>query len=313
MGKSSSKIAMIIGLIVVALFYAIGFLYSLRGNIYLTGIFALLPIIAYVFLAQQMELKKKEEEGKTLEIVFSSIYGVIALIFFTFFFHGIDIEFNRKDDIKKSAYDKLEAVDKLLEEYANSTDRQANSFGDKVESAVSAYFLNFSMDKRTKINELLGKGSIDFRKSKSAIEKQAKAAIEAKQEVIRNGFDLSSTIEDWMAYQERIRPIIDNWNRLNISYAYYDIDNMYKKVYDDAILKMPSFDSTEELRGVDIALDKPFAALFNGLGLASVLFLFYALMHFFILMSYFFTKRPSKKNHHRNSQGGNSYGNEIKL
>lgn len=313
MGKSTSKIAMIIGLIAVALFYAIGFLYSLRGNIYLTGTLALIPVVAYVFLAQQMEQKKKDPEGKILEVIFSSIYGIIALIFFTFFFHGIDIEFNRKDAIKKSAYDKLGAVDKLLEEYANATDRQVNSFGDKVESAVSAYFLNFSMDKKTKINDLLGEGSIDFKKSKAAIEKQAKAAIEAKQEVIRNGFDLSSVIEEWTDYQERIRPDIDNWNRLNISFVYYDIDNMYKKVYDEAMLKMPSFDYTEKLRGIDIALDKPFTALFNGLGLAFILLLFYGAMHFCILMSYFFSKRPEIEII-RSGDKKNSYGsNHIKM
>ena len=314
MGQSTSKIFHILGLIIITLFLAVGLLYALRGNIYLTGALAVLPAIAFVFLVPLLERKKQAEEGKIQELVFGIIYGIVAVASFFFFFHGIDIEFNRKDSIKKAAYDKLDKVDKLFKDYADEGENRLRSFKNKVESSLAAYFINRSEAKKAPVEKMLGKGSIDYYKSREAISKQAKAAIEAKQQVMRDGFALGDVVEQWNDYKGRIRPIIDNWNRLNISFAYYDIDNMYKKVYEATQKKMSDFKYADKVKGVDIALDKPFTALGQSSALSIVLLLlFYALAQVFTLMPYIVAKRPKKKNWARDTNKEGTYTGEIKL
>ena len=134
MNKSVFKIFHIIGIVIVSLFTAIGLLYVLRGNIFLTAILAIIPATVYAFVVPILEKKKQEENAFTLEIIFGSLYGIVAVAAFFMFFHGINIEFIRKDAIRKAAYDKLEKTDQLFTDYEIEVKKRLDDFETDVET-----------------------------------------------------------------------------------------------------------------------------------------------------------------------------------
>jgi hypothetical protein len=299
MNKSVFKIFHIIGIVIVSLFTAIGLLYVLRGNIFLTAILAIIPATVYAFVVPILEKKKQEDDAFTHEILFGSIYAIIAIVAFFMFFHGINIEFVKKDAIKKAAYDKLETTDQLFLDYEKEVTARLDAFDTEVQTAYSDYKLSPTAQKKTKLESLLGPGELAFNKTRKELDEQVEKGIDEKQIVMKSGRDLSIAKKNWENKRKEKKSVIDNWNRLSISFHYYDIDSIYKDAYAAALVKMPDFKYTPTLKGEDIALDKPIAAL--GLSSAiSIMFLlvFYAFAQGLVLLPYIKQKRfksPTKE------------------
>ena len=292
MNKTTYKILHLIGIVIVTLFTAVGLLYVLRGNIYLTAILAIIPAAAYAFLVDILEKKKQEDDAFTHEIVFGSIYAIIAIVAFFMFFHGINIEFVKKDAIKKAAYDKLETTDQLFLDYEKEVTARLDAFDTEVQTAYSDYKLSPTAQKKTKLESLLGANVLDFNKPRKELDAQVAKGIESSQGVMKSGWDLSIAKKNWENQRKEKKAVIDNWNRLSISFNYYDIDSRYKDAYAAALVEMPDFKYSPILRGANIALDKPIAAL----GLSSVLsilllLLFYAFAQGLVLLPYVMAER----------------------
>ncbi len=307
------KIFRLLGIIFTTTLLAVGLLYALRGNIYLVAGITAFVGLASVFLVLLLEKKKTEEDGRTQEIIWGSLYGVLAIGSFIFFFHGISIEFLRKDAIKKAAYDKLEKVEELFRNYNAESQNRLISFKTKVETSLDAYLINRNPQRIPDVEQLVGKGTINFNQNTTAIKNQTAKAIEAKQKVMRSGYELGTeVIEDWNNYKSRSLSTIDSWNRFNLNFAYYDIDSKYKKIYELTIAKMPDFKYADSPEGKDIALDKPFSAMAQSSGsailLSTALFLVLQLL---TLLPYLSTQRPKRKLIGPKNTGNKSYEGEI--
>jgi hypothetical protein len=292
MNKTTYKIFHIVGIIIVTLFTAVGLLYVLRGNLYLTAILAIIPAAVYAFLVEILEKKKQQDDAFTQEVVFGSIYAVVSIAAFFMFFHGINIEFIRKDAIRKAAYDKLENTDLLFTDYEKEVTNRLDAFETKAQTLYSDYKLGGTAPKKQNLENLLGADVLDFNKPRNDLDKQVDIAIDAKQTVMKSGWDLSVAKKKWDNHRKDKKAVIDNWNRMSISFHYYDIDNRYKDAYAATLVKMPDFKYSPTLKGADIALDKPIAAM----GLSSVvnillLLLFYAFAQFLVLLPYVTLKR----------------------
>jgi len=293
MNKSVFKIFHIVGIVIVSLFTAIGLLYVLRENIFLTAILAIIPATVYAFVVPILEKKKQEKNAVTREIIFGSLYGIVAIVAFFMFFHGINIEFIRKDAIRKAAYDKLEKTDQLFTDYEIEVIKRLDAFETQAQTLYSGFKLVTTTQKKQNLENLLGVGVLNFNKPKIDLDKQVEKAIEAKHVVMKSGWDLSNAKSEWVRHRMEKKAIFDIWNRMNISFHYYDIDNRYKDAYAAALVKMPDFKYSPTLAGEDIALDKPIAAMrLSSIVSILLLLLFYAFAQVLILLPYVMVKRP---------------------
>jgi hypothetical protein len=188
-----------------------------------------------------------------------------------------------------------------------------DAFDTEVQTAYSDYKLSPTAQKKTKLESLLGTDVLDFNKPKKELDAQIKAAIVSMQTVMKSGWDLSIAKRNWENQRKEKKAVIDNWNRLSISFHYYDIDSRYREAY-EAAREMPYFKYSSTLKGEDIAIDKPLAAM----GLSSVLsilllLVFYAFAQVLVLLPYFNVKRAEKKLFRKKPGEKESYGGEIKL
>jgi len=267
----------------------------LRGNIYLSAILALIPAIAFVFMIDAVQKKKAQGEASFPEIFLIVLHSLLSVAVFLMFFHGISIEFLRKDVIKQAAYDKLATIDKLFEAYEDEIEKRLNKFETDVDIRFSAYELVKSNTNKKNLDDLIGDGTLDFTKPKKDIKAQLKNAILAKQNVIRKGWDLSKAKNNWDQDKNDKKIVVDNWKRMNISYVYYDIDNSYQKSYAAALVQMPDFSYTSLIKRQDIALDKPISAMaISPLLNTLLLLLFYVFAQILIFLPYVMEKRPKE-------------------
>ncbi len=286
----------IIGIVIVTMFTAVGLLYVLRENIYLMAVLAVIPAVAYAFTVDFLKKAKEKTAAGKSEIVYGAIHGILAIAYFFMFFHGINIEFVRKDAIRKAAYNKLETTDQLFTDYEKEVTKRLAAFDTEVRTAYSVYKRNATPQKMTVLVNFLGTGVLDFKKPIKQLDAQVDKGIDKVQTAMKRGWDLSIAKKNWENQRKQKKAVIDNWNRLSISFHYYDIDSRYKDAYAAALVKMPDFKYSDTLKGADIALDKPIAAMGHSSVLSILLLLlFYAFAQGLVLLPYVMTKRNKRK------------------
>jgi hypothetical protein len=304
------KVFNLIGLAFCAIFTFMGLIYYLRGNIPVTGFISVLVLIALMLLSTYLVIfKTKKRDYKTLvpEYITGGAYGLLALCIFPFMFHFIDVEFNRKNELKKAGIDKLNELRDLKDAYISAKDEKINTFSVDVEATLGNYFLASGPDRvkyKNSLNEMLGAGTVnsfsryEFSPDsayKNMLKTEVESAKQAKVRTIEGQYRLGKVELECDDYYKRALPVFRNWRFMEVSYYYYDIDNMYAKVFAEAKRKMPDFDHAASITGSDMEIDNVFKSVAKApLPSLILVFLLVGVLHLCILAPYFSVKRPAE-------------------
>lgn len=314
-----AEIIHVLGIAGTTLLAALGCVYAFMGNIYLAGVVAVMfgagfYLLVYL-LAKRKQQKNQEESMLRQERLFLLVYALTALTAFVFVFHGTDIELTRKNTLKKSGQEKLDKVDDLLTAYEAEIARRENSFRDNTLQTMNTYLLSNNVGAKGELERVLGAGSVNFKASRSDIESQVQAAIRSKNQVLRNGLEPDGDlVQRWETAKKSHKSAFADWKRTQVKFAYYDIDDWYKKLYDNALSKMPDFKYEAFINLPDVGLTSPLKALGQapasswGLGLGLFLLLQAA-----ILAPYFSIKRQRSRLHKSKYKEDTVYTGEIRL
>lgn len=275
--KKESKITIplilkALGLVFYLLFLVAGCLYWMKGNFILLGIIVLV-CFGLSFLASDFleKAKVKNDSLKGGEITWRIIFTITLIFSFFVINHGIQIEFFEKDTIRKAARDKIQSVDNLIMDYnAEVTDR-IDQLATSVEKDIDLFILSKgkNQDFAQNIESQVGEGAIDFDQfpkniSDKKLQTQAADAIQLTQDRMQQEFDLGEVVNQWENYRDQVQVIFNNWQRLQLGFYYYDIDNQYIQVYNATQTAMNNFDYAGVIPNTaEIHLDNPFYSLSN--------------------------------------------------
>ena len=257
-----------------------------------------------------LKLKKRKEsyKNKQPELILLGVFGVILLICFVFVLHYINIDFERKGQIKDKGREKLDYVSNMVETAINFAEDKVDSFDITVDRKLESY-LNNSYNDMNKWNELVamfsdGDARIKpnlagkkyyYNSLRNRVERQFRVRVaEAKATEIefkRDYYNINDLRSENSTYIKNTSPVFTDWQFMEINYAYDDIDKHYAALYVKARSKMGDF-FFDPLPVYDLQLDDPLYALKNGNAMAILFGLIAAgVLSFLILSDYLFFKR----------------------
>lgn len=297
-----SKILNIVGLLFAAIFTFMGLIYVTYGNIWLSAFITIVVIIVLFFLSDRLltlKIQQKKKQDITPETAIGIIYLIVFLVLLPFHFHFIDLDFNRKDVIKKAGLDKLDKLKVLKTKYEEAITDKKN----QLNTLINTNFNNLkTADKNNrklyadKLLETLGKGVDTEMLMSSPKEDGTAQAIEEskkrKEKTITQTYEQENLHKEYEAYYDKANKTFENWDRMKISYYYSDIDNMYKTMYKSYKDKMPDFAYQEKIQSKDINITNPIDSVQSaGFGKLLIALVVLLILHLCILASYLIVER----------------------
>jgi len=288
----------IIGNLFSAVIVFIGLIYTLNGNIWLSGFICLvLMILNYVFPERMAYFKSRKTKipQNWQEYTLLVFFIMMTLGIFLIGTHFINIDIFNKDNVKKSGEDKILRIDQLKTDYSNEIDHKKSVVETKANIFFADYIsaLSINDDIRAKknidsLNSLLstpgkvGFNNIDLNNAISSKKQMIEASLNLDQ--FQNDNNFSIRIQE-------AKDVIENWRFLKLNYSYKDLDSVYNALYKEAKSKIPEFEPTvTEVNEFNLA--DPFISLKDGdkkAILLSVLILF--ILNLCILAPYISSKR----------------------
>jgi hypothetical protein len=290
------QIARLLGIIIHLIFLTIGLLYASRGNWLVVGVGLLFIIGIMMGCLEFMERHKKGSSKLTNgEKALGSAFLVVALISFFLCHHAIYIQFSKKNEVIAEGNQKLNAIENLVTEYQKEADKKVQSFKVVVEGDFKQWLIKSTDALENTISDSLGKGTVDFKeRNKKELKNQLNKAIENRQEIISASLELGDIETEKDIYISNARSILDNWSIVagNMNRTYYDIDNMYAKVYAVTKQKNSDFEYSSAIESKPMNLDSPFSAfLESGIGNKLLVLLIFGGSLLMILWQYLSIKR----------------------
>lgn len=295
-----------VGTLVVVLLAPVGILYTF-GNIIVTIIVTLVLLLAIIFIAKYLkDNKEKQRRYKNLkpEYILLGVYGVIAIALIPFMFHFFYIDFLQKDAFRKSGIDKLNTIKDLKTEYNKTLHNKKDMLETQTKTYLTNYLASKGSDKAwaDSLESILGKGTLSFQdyeqnrsqESENELKAQVQKNLPNALSRFESKYSLSSKIDKESAqYYKENKQVFLDWDYLQVSYIYGDIDNMYNKVKKEMQQKMPAFKHNKTKINT-LNFNNPFSSLANATFGAIILFILGALLcHYLILSEYINTKRKA--------------------
>lgn len=119
-----------------------GLLYILEGNFALAFLGSLLLLILYIFIIRVLVEHKQEMRDRPFNhfsYIFWVFYLLLASASFLLLVHFVNIEYNAKDSIKESAFEKINVVDKALSDFEKEISIGRSTFETKFQRKLYDY------------------------------------------------------------------------------------------------------------------------------------------------------------------------------
>ena len=288
----------IIGNLFTAVVVFIGLIYTLNGNIWLSGFICLvLMILNYVFPERLAFFKsrkiKNPQNWQEYTILF--FYVLIALGVFLIGTHFINIDIFNKDNVKKSGEDKILRIEQLKTDYTNEIDHKKSILDTKAnnfyQDYVSAQLISDSFKMHKNIDSLNALLSTPGKTSYNSVD--LINAITSKKQIIEASLNLDQfqTDNNFTNRIQESKDVIENWKFLKLNYSYKELDSLNTILYNEAKTKIPEFEpSATEVN--EFNLSNPIKSLTNGNSSAVLLSaLILIVLNLCILAPYINTKR----------------------
>jgi hypothetical protein len=262
----------ILGLVVNTALIILGLLYALHGNPVLSVFLAfVLLIIQYLlvrrlvyFKTKKVKMQRQQNQTDRLpEFLLNAIFLLTVVVSFPVIFHFIDVDFYRKDSIRKTGLAKLADIRNLRNSYDTAVLLNINGFRGAVETEMTNYFGAYGSQKIVYMRRLeaIYPHAIDFRRPNTIIESQIRDLIRQDSITRKSKLTLEDKYPVYDAYIDKATGVFDNWDRLNVGYFYSDADTMYQRLFTLAKAKMSTFTSGHTASPVN--MDNVFESLGN--------------------------------------------------
>jgi len=266
----------ILGLIVNTALIILGLLYALHGNPFLSVFLAAALLIIQWLLVRRLvyfktkKVKMQRQQNQTdrlPEILLNTLFLLTVIVSFPVIFHFIDVDFYRKDSIKKTGLAKLADIRNLRNSYDTAILLNINGARGAVETEMTNYFGAYGSQKLVFMRHLeaIYPHAIDFRRHDNVIESQIRDLIRQDSITRKSKLTLEDKYPVYDAYIDKATGVFDNWDRMQVGYYYSDADTMYLKLFTLAKAKMSSFTFSHTSSPVNMD------DIFQSLGNASIL------------------------------------------
>jgi len=293
----------LLGLVCTLMFSFFGLLYMLKGNEVYSGLIALIFAFIFfilVFYLCKFKAKVSRSSFSVQEIVLLVFYLIAALMAAPSTFHFVNTEFMLKDKIRAVAMKKIERLKDIQIQYDRAVEQNCNDmkvdwdqlFNDYSNIPPGAY-------NRAK-QDLIGKYGIQFSSEhiltktefKMNLLKQRDELLSIRKKTLTEGLDRFK--EDNQEYMASAQDVFENWRRIKLNSAFYDLDIRLINNLNFLKARMKSF-KFELPPEKEMDLSSPSGLMRSGETniLLPVLLLF--IVHFMLLFPYLTTKRPDKR------------------
>ncbi|MBS1664763.1 MAG: hypothetical protein JST68_27200 [Bacteroidetes bacterium] len=285
-----------LGMAACVLFLFKGMIYVLHGNVVLCSFICAAVLLVLLFFPTQLvkfKQKSQKEPNHAPEISLSIVYAVLAFAMFPFIFHSVDVEYTRKDEIKKAGLDKVAAIQELRTNYTLAVRNEANKNKVAALTEMNNYLTAFQPAKEGYKRQIERRfpGAVNFTANDMYIASRIKVLASRDSATISDKLTLDSLDKEFDEYQQKATSTFENWRLLTIGYYYDGCDSMYKKYYAVALTKLPSFSFTKSY-DKGRRFDNPFESLRDASMMILLLVIFLNLLvHACILAPYLIAGR----------------------
>ncbi|MFZ4671399.1 MAG: hypothetical protein ACOYLT_05225 [Flavobacterium sp.] len=288
-----SSILQMISFTAIITFVYMGYMYNFNDfkiTLFVTLISTLpLAFLTYYLVNWKTKKKKanKDLNNRVAENVLLSIYIVIAIFLFFIVNNYFNVEFNKKDSIKKEVLNYAsDNFPKLITQYKKAVDIEISNRETKFSNGLAK--VRGSKNK-TGFSEMIEAvdGTITSTDIDYLITYKNSYINRLKTDKYRTD-SISNSINN---YTNELKRIFNNWEITQVKFYYENIGNQYNKFYSILQNKFP--DRTFE----GVPFKSKFPTILTSLTNGSVIIIFlallvYVLMHLFILYVYFSATRP---------------------
>jgi len=221
-----------IGIIFTLFASFLGLMYALKGDVIISTIVSLVIIVIEYFLIEKFIQSKSEitkNKFSTLSIILWSIYVLLSIPTSVFLLHALNVEINAKKEIQKSANNKLADLDTMIQLYESAVDRNLTTLSIQLSNKLTRY----SQKRSTELeNELL---AAPFKMSISELQSvsETNVAIVSRNLLNAKATKLMAIVDTIKVSNKnfiaRYGGVFDNWARLQVNYALYELDYILKK------------------------------------------------------------------------------------
>jgi hypothetical protein len=229
---SMKKILQGIGIVFTLIASFLGLMYSLKGDILISGLVSLVIIVIEYFLIEKFIRSKSEitkNKFSALSIILWSIYVLLAIPISVFLLHTLNVEINAKKEIQMSGNKKLTDLNKMVQEYKSTVDKNLTTLSIELSNKLTLYSKKGNKDLE---NELM---AAPFKMSLEELQGVNSANVSIKVRSLLNAkatklIAIADTISKSNTnFTARYGGVFDGWARLQINYAFYELDNLLKK------------------------------------------------------------------------------------
>jgi hypothetical protein len=282
-----------IGIVFTLIASFLGLMYTLKGDVLISSLVSLVIIVIEYFLIEKFIQSKSEitkNKFSTLSIVLWSVYTILAIPISVFLLHALNVEINAKSEIKNVANNKIQDLTNMSKSYRKNVDKNVSTLSLDLDNTIRLYSRNSSSSLESKlIDKPFNLSSAQLVSAQNGeIEAIVRSFVTAKTKKLAS---VADTVEFNNAnFINRYSGVFDGWSRLDINYAFYELDDLLKKNYDlfikndSAQMSFASDRFKFEYKIEDTNMDKPLL-LFNEYK-PYYLILIVLLFHFLILLPY---------------------------
>jgi hypothetical protein len=211
----------------------LGLMYFLKGDIIVSSLVTCVIVVFEFFLIQQFITNKNEiskNRFSVLSIMLWTIYLILAVPMTFALLHALNVEINAKKDIQAVANTKILDLDKMVSVYNTQVDAYLTKKRTDLKTSLSYYAADPSSEKK----EALKKPP--FNVPSSVLNSVNEGNVNSKSVSLINADQLlfSKIVKDSITpeityYKEQYGAVFDNWSRLHLNYAFFELDRLLEK------------------------------------------------------------------------------------
>lgn len=287
-----------IGVVFTLLASFLGLMYILKGDVIFSAVVSLVLVVIEFFLIEKF-IKSKTEITKnkfsTLSILLWSFYGIIAIPISIFLMHTLTIEIYAKPNVQSVANKKIEDLTKMVSTFNAAKDASYNSFEvyltNKLERYAGERNINVKSVYKDSLLAFISERQLD-NLDESDVLTTVKSVRDAKQKKLLQ--EVNPVLQANTIFLQKYSNVFDKWAHFQITYAFYELDNLLKKNKDILINSYKKHIVFPNAMVFDYNYTQDETNLSNPIELFGIykpylLFIVVLFFHFLILLPYFLT------------------------
>jgi hypothetical protein len=287
-----------IGVVFTLLASFLGLMYILKGDVIFSAVVSLVLVVIEFFLIEKF-IKSKTEITKnkfsTLSILLWSFYGIIAIPTSIFLMHTLTVEIYAKPNVQSVANKKIEDLTKMVSTFNAAKDASYNSFEvyltNKLERYADERNINVKSVYKDSLLAFISERQLD-NLDESDVFTTVKSVKDAKEKKLLQ--EVNPVLQADTIFLQKYSYVFDKWAHFQITYAFYELDNLLKKNKDILINSYNKHIVFPNAMVFDYNYTQDETNLSNPIELFGIykpylLFIVVLFFHFLILLPYFLT------------------------